>query len=352
MATRKKSGLDFSLQNESKNCFILQIINKIPSHNNRVNLTPKSSASYPVRWATRKGGTSMIIENRLMWPPVCFRWDLNDEAPRWPHDSLMHTIYTSAASEILITPSDYMVEAPPIKFYDVKVKESIYNKNVKPILEAAFAPRGASSLPSEPFKIDEKGRLIFIWDDLEEFFVNLLWCSKLRIPFVFDVNRLHEVIVSIRNDLVRDGLLADPRILNDLVAIMSLWRKKDVWCLLPLDSSRGSALDIWKQLRSDRAYRILSHETRKLGIHRFQTVDDHISRIQIYAGKLIENRVVSNLVGLSKSTVSLFLGAEVKFASEAISRIASFLFAKKYIPPIYSLTDIESDFEKTFYGNS
>lgn len=291
----------------------------------------------------------MIIENRLMWPPVCFRWDLNDEAPRWPLDSLMHTVYTSAASEILIMPSEYMREIPPIRFYDDKKKEYIYDKHVGPILAAAFAPQGSRSLQSKPFEIDETGRLLLIWDELVEFFVNLIWCSKLRIPFVFDIDRLSKVMMNIRNDLVRDALLASPKILNDLIAIMSLWRKKDVWCLLPLDSSRGSALEIWNQLRDDRAYRALSHETRKLGIHRFGTVDEHISRIQTFATRVIENRIASNLIGLSKLTVSLFLGPEGRFASEVISRVGSFLFGKHYIPPIYSLTDIESDFEKTFY---
>ena len=40
---------------------------------------------------------NMIVENRIMWSPTCDRARLDDE-PRFPIDSLVHTILTSAAS--------------------------------------------------------------------------------------------------------------------------------------------------------------------------------------------------------------------------------------------------------------
>jgi hypothetical protein len=290
----------------------------------------------------------MIIENRLMWSPANDRWRLNDE-PRGPLDNLIHTLHTCSAVEIFVHPYTFMKERPPIRFYDATAKDAIRHKHVRPILQAAFAPRGSRSLPDKPWEVDKKGNLIFVWDELEEFFVNLIWCSKLRAAFVFDLDRLLRASTNIRNDLVRDRVLADPRMLNDLIAIMSLFRHREVWCLVPSESSRGNAIQIWRQLHAQALYKRLSHETRRLGLQRLTTIDVHLSALGILARRIAENKAVAQLASLAKSGVSLFLGPEGRFVSETASRLGSIVFGKRYVPPIYSLTDIERSFDKMYY---
>jgi len=287
----------------------------------------------------------MIIENRLMWSPACDRHRLDDE-PRWPLDSLMHAVHTCSASEIFIDPGykDFLRESPPLKFYDSAKKNRILEREVRPMLRAIFGDSDG-----DPWEIDDTGILMLIWYDLEEFFVNLTWCSRMRIPFVFDVSRLCEVISLVRDDLVRKKRLDRLFYINDLIAIMSLYRQKDVWCLLPIDSGRGSAIEIWTNLRNLSMYRRLSHETRKLGLRRLREADAHIVRIRELADRAADNRAVSDIVSVAKTGVSLFLGPGASLISDVGSKLGSWIFRKAYVPPIYSLTDIEKSFDELFY---
>ncbi len=190
----------------------------------------------------------MIVTNKVMWPPSCYTWRL-DESPRWPLDCLIYALSYCAVDQVLVSPESALLhESERLKFYDQQQKKRIYEQQVSPILELAFLPDGPQAL-AHPDDVDPTGLLTLTWDSLADFFTSLVFCSQLKIPFVFDIERLAKSLTPIRDNLVRDGLLKDPRILNDLLAILWLYKHQNSWTVVPSVSDKGSILDIWSRLR-------------------------------------------------------------------------------------------------------
>jgi hypothetical protein len=283
----------------------------------------------------------MIVENVIMWPNTCNRWRIDDD-PRWPLDNLLYTVYTGAALKILVRPIEVLIEKPPIEFIDPKAETRIREKEVRPVLAAAFcAPLEA------PWEVDKSGDLALGWDLLEDFFTNLVWCSRLRIPFVFDVNLLKSFTIRKRNDFLTSDRPFNPQILNGLIAIMSLYQEQDVWCLRPTEKGRGTPLEIWRQLRTEEAFKQLSRETRNLGLKRKENISEHISHIRYLATNTTSSHKGKAVLTTAKTVVSLFLGPVGDLAAGLATSLGGLVFGEPYVPP--SLTDIEKSFDETFF---
>lgn len=293
------------------------------------------------------GGAPMIVVSKVMWPPSCYTWRLNDY-PRWPLDSLMYVLLHCAVDQVLVAPDRIFRESDHLKFYHQRQKQKIYEQQVRPVLELAFLPYDSKAL-AEPWDIDPNGRLPFIWSSLADFFTNLVLCSELKIPFVFDINFLTNNLMRIRDDLVKDGLLKDPRILNDLLAILWLYKEQDSWTLVPSGSDKGSLLDIWKQLRESARYRELSREMYRLGFARAESFEMQVSKLRDLSQGIANSRMFSGIVSVAKITVEVFLGPLGRLGSEVATQMASFVFDKQYIPPIYNLKAIEEAFDRLWY---
>lgn len=191
--------------------------------------------------------------------------------------------------------------------------------------------------------------LLLIWSELEEFFINLVWCSKLKIPFVFDLVRFREDMTMIRDRLVKEGKLSNPRILNDLIAIMSLYDKKDIECFMPRISDRGTALEIWQHLRSDVSFLEVSHATNKLGFMRNHKISKQLLRIKKMVKSGATNSAISSSVTIGKTGVSILFGPVGKIGSEIVNKFFSAIIQSPYVPPIYSISEIEESFNRLYY---
>jgi hypothetical protein len=292
-----------------------------------------------------------IVENRLVWPRSCNRCRLDDEL-RGSADALLTAALTGVATQILVEPSmlfpDSFPESSPLAFVDQARKMQIRERQIDPMLEAVFMPRGRSPL-EHPTDVDESGRLILIWGDLVDFLETLVLSSELRLPFVFDLERLAKDLRRIRNHLMRQGALEDPRPLSDLVAMLSLWKPVDASCLFPSSAVRGNPLEIWDGLRANPEYRRLSHETRRLGAVRADSLRDALRALRVRAERVASNPILAGVTSVAKSAVGLFLGPPYQLASEVVSKTAPGIFRKRYIPPVYSLTAIEAVFDEIFY---
>ena len=285
-------------------------------------------------------GNNVIIENQLMWPPSCNRLRLDDE-PRFPFDSMMHTLYTGCAKTMFVKPNIYLIEKEPLKFYDEVERQHICDCQVSPVLESAFWPGS-----DEPWNIDDKGRLFFLWGELLDFFTSLLWCSKLKMPFVFDLAALQFSLTNIRNDLVFTERIRDPRALNTLLTIMSLYHQKETWCLQPTKSPRGGMFDLWHELYELPTYRKLSRESRNLGSARASNIERRLLRTKKLATAAAENPKLKGALSVAKGAVGLFVGPIAKFGTDAAGKLASMVFSEAYIPPIYPLNIIEQKFDE------
>lgn len=291
----------------------------------------------------------MIITNKVMWPPSCYRWRL-DDYPRWPLDSLMYVLFHCAVDQVLVMPDFVLRESGSLKFYDERQKEKIYEKQVRPVLELALLPYDSKAL-SNPWDIDPKGRLVLIWSSLEDFFTSLVLCSELEIAFVFDINWLTNNLMRIRDDLVRDGLLKDPRIINDLLAILWLYKHQDSWTVIPSGSDKGSILEIWKRLRQSARYRELSCQVHRLGFARAKSFEMQVSKVRDLSQNIANSGTLSGVVSVAKIAIDVFLGPLGRLGSEVATQIASSVFDKPYVPPIYDLTAIEEAFDRVWYPN-
>ncbi len=286
----------------------------------------------------------MIVTNQVMWPPVCNRWRLDDE-PRWPLDSLMYLIYFCSAKKILVSHSNYLVEKPPLEFYDIQRKARVYRKYVEPILETAFFP-----FRSNPWDVDPKGRLASIWDDIVEFYTNLIWCSQLKMPFVFDIDRLRSLLTAIRNDLIKENILENPTLLNDLLAILHLYKRCEVHVLLPSESSSWNPVEMAMRLRRSVKFQILSRETYTLGLHRAKHLSFQLDVIRDKAEEVAKSRTWASLLTIGKTAVNLFLGTPGKLGSESVTQIVKLVFGKPFCPPIFDLVSIENGFDSIYYS--
>ncbi len=285
----------------------------------------------------------LIVDNKIMFPPVCYKWRLNDKL-KGLHDNLLFTLYNCAVNEVLVMPDEFLQESEHLKFYDQRKKLEIYELQVRPILELAFQP-----YDSDPWDIDPEGRLVFIWDELTEFYTDLLFCSKLRIPFVFDIYGLTKNLMKIRDDLVRKRLLNNPKILNDLLAIIWLYQRQEGWAVVPINSENMDIMDIWKRLQKSSQYQILSQETCKIGFVPSNSVKSHLLRLKDLSDSIAENKAFSKLVLTTKTAINLYLGPLGNLSTEVGTHFASLVFNKPYIPPIYDLKAIEEAFDRVYY---
>lgn len=278
-----------------------------------------------------------------MWSPSCNRHRI-DEEPRSPFDCMVHTIYTACAKNIFVKPNVYLLGKGPLRFYDEEQKQAICDNKVIPVLEAVFCPGS-----DEPWQIDDTDCLFFLWTDLVEFFTNLLLCSKLKMPFVFDLKSLEFHLTKIRNDLVTRGRISDPRPLNTLIAIMSLYTQKDSWCLQPSQSPRGGAFDLWQELHDLPVYSELSSELRFLGKVRVKDIKRKLAHTKNLAIAAAQNPRFKGALAVSKGAISLCLGPIAKFGTDAAGKLASMVLSEQYIPPIYMLDKIEQQFDEIYY---
>lgn len=285
----------------------------------------------------------LIVANKIMFPPVCNKWRLNDNL-KGSLDNLMFTLYNCAVNEVLVMPNEYLRESEHLKFYDQRKKLEIYELQVRPILELAFQP-----YDSDPWDIDPEDRLAFIWDELTEFYTNLLFCSKLRIPFVFDIYGLTKNLMKIRDDLVRKRLLNNPKILNDLLAIIWLYQRQEGWSVVPINSVNMDIMDIWKRLQKSSQYQILLQETCKIGFIPSNSVKNHLLRLKDLSDDIAENKAFSKLVLTTKTAINLYLGPLGSLSTEVGTHFASLVFNKLYIPPIFDLNAIEEAFDRVYY---
>ncbi|MFQ6060091.1 MAG: hypothetical protein ACE5KV_02185 [Thermoplasmata archaeon] len=281
------------------------------------------------------------MTNEVMWPPVCYRWRIDDDL-RGVYDSLFYLVYFCSATKIYVTPDVVLGGKPPISFYDEREKTRIYRKYVEPILQAAFSP-----YKEEPWEIDD--RLPLLWDEIVEFYTNLVWCSKLRIPFVFDIDRLRTNLTRIRNDLVIKSALRDPSILNDLLAILYLYQKGDVSVILPSADSPINPVELALKLRRSVRFQELSRETHRLGFLDSKQLGSHLRRIGHKVNQIARSRPFSALLETGKASLSLLLGQAGSLGSRAATRIAEIVTSKPYTPPVFDLVSIERGFDSVFY---
>lgn len=234
-----------------------------------------------------------------------------------------------------------------MKSYDKRQQEEIYKQQVHPILELAFLPYNPLD-PAEPF--DTRKRQLFeIRKRLNDFFTTLLICSRLKIPFVFDIDRLTNDLVRTRNDLVRDGSLKNPQILNDLLAILWLYKHQDAWTVVPSGSDKGSILDIWRQLLQSAQYRELSSQVNKLGYARSESFDMQVSKLRDLSQNIANSGAFRGIVSVAKTAVNVFLGPLGHLGSEVVTQLALAVFGKQYVPPIYNLRSIEEAVDRFLY---
>lgn len=168
-------------------------------------------------------------------------------------------------------------------------------------------------------------------------------------PFVADLEDLRLGLIRCRDRWIRSGSVRDTGPLNQLLAILSLYKPTDAWYLQPTATDRGNALELWRDLRKIATYRELSGTARRLGFLRDEAVASNADRSRRLALAVASNRRVGGVVNVTRAVVSACFGVPARAAFGALAGLFQLVTAEPYVPPVYSLREIERTFDQIHY---
>jgi len=299
-----------------------------------------------------------------MWPAGSVSYNI-DDMPRNPDDLLHYaleygsvqqiiapfgctmatlpsgeTIYVHVPSDQANTRKAIPGERTLIAPYDRDEKNDIWYKEVLPVLQAAFECE-------EPF--DKFGSLIYM--DFIEFLVNLLWCSRKKMPFVVDMHAIQRAMPSVRDHVLEQALVKDPRPINELLALVNCYQLAGLAYFEPRESQLGSALDIWQHLSVTSVFSEVAAATHDVGTR--ITEDESLrslSRVDALVQAAVEQlQPIRALVVRGQAVVSVFREPIARFASAVARTVLDRILGNHYVPPVYCLRRLEMLYNKKYY---
>ncbi len=286
----------------------------------------------------------MIIENEIMWPTVCNSARFDSET-RGVYDALLHASYTCVVKSIYTGEpinKDFLTQQGKgvIKFYNLSEKIEIYENYVEPIFESI----------EKEVKNNSECRFvtIMVFADLKDFLTNLLWCSKLQIPFVYDLSMLLSSLESLRINLYKNKLIQNIGMIELLIEMISLYEYKDTYHLQAKKHEKGNILELWENLRDVQLYKKLSMQHHNLGFSNKNTINHKILTTKKTIGNILNDKYFKASASIAQAGISIMFDPIAKLTTGAIGKFTTLLYEEKYIPVIYSLKTIERNFDEVY----
>ena len=220
-----------------------------------------------------------------------------------------------------------------IEPYDRKEKQKILNSEVKPLMVEIFETKD----PAAKFNS-------LHWADFVEFFVNLIWCSRLQIPFVLDLKTLRRQVPAIARRLMQEKALKDPRPFLELLVILERYKEFELSFFVPKREQSRKPLEVWNQLRTSVEFRRMATEKRNLGkAFDLNTQTRIVERLAMNSERAPKvNPIIAKVAGAGKAKVYAFREPEVRIQTASVKQLIEQLLEGGYVPPVYDFPSMKS----------
>lgn len=217
--------------------------------------------------------------------------------------------------------------------YDRKEKQKILNSEVKPLMVEIFETND----PATKFNS-------LHWSDFVEFFVNLIWCSRLQIPFVMDLKTLRRQVPAVARRLMHEKALKDPRPFLELLVILERFKEMELSFFVPQRDQARKPLEVWNQLRTSVEFRRMATEKRSLGkafdINSQTRIVERLAMNSERAPKV--NPIIAKVAGVGKAKTWVFREPETRIQTPGIKALVQEFLEGGYCAPVYDYPSMKS----------
>lgn len=217
--------------------------------------------------------------------------------------------------------------------YDKKLKQKILASEVKPLMVEIFETND----PASKFNS-------LHWPDFVEFFVNLIWCSRLQIPFVMDLKTLRRQIPAVARRLMQEQALKNPRPFLELLVILERYKEMELSYFVPSREQARKPLEVWNQLRTSVEFRRMATEKRNLGkafdINTQTRIVERLAMNSERAPKV--NPIIAKVAGVGKAKTWVFREPETRIQTTSVKSLIQQIIDGGYCAPIYDYPSMKS----------